>query len=399
MKLRKYILRRNGEYKQNHSHLDDYGIDQKCKFKKILFVIPNLSGAGAEKILIDILNIINSKKFEITLVVLQNGGVYIDKIPKNVKTFYVSDYIQLIYILHYIKECPKIFYGYIINNIVKEKFDVEISFLEGYATKLISYSTNKNSKKIAWIHVDLSVLHWTKSIFKLKEEEYCYDRFDDIVFVSNDVREGFLKLFKNNSRNHVIYNPIMSENIVRKSLEEDIIFDKFTIISIGRLDYQKGFDRLIRAHANLSKKYKHQLVILGEGHLRDELRDLAKQLGVSESVILKEFVPNLYPYLKAADLFISSSLGEGYPLVICEAIILEKPIICTNVSGSREVLGNGRYGLLCDNSEQGILDSLERVILSEKEMISLKEKSKMGKHGFNYWKIIEEIELLLFADK
>lgn len=398
-KIRECILRQDKELEQSildFFYSNNYVINNNQK--KILFVIPHLGGGGAEKILIDILSKLDSEIFEITLLVLQNEGVYTNKIPSNIKTFYISDYIQLGYIFYYVKEDPEFFYNYVMENIVKEKFDVEVAFLEGYATKFIAYSTNKNSKKIAWVHIDMFTLHWTKPLFEEQEECCCYNKFDDVVFVSNDAREGFLKLFNNNSRNHVIYNPIISNNIINQSMEENIIFDKFTIISIGRLDYPKGFDRLIKAHAKLVKKYEHQLVILGEGRLKDELKNLINQLGVSDSVILKGFVANPYPYLKAADLFISSSLNEGYPLVVCEAIILEKPIICTNVSGSSEIL-DGKYGLLCDNSEEGILNSLEYVISNKEELISLKEKSKIGKKSLNYKKIIKEIESLLYTDK
>lgn len=366
--------------------------------KNILFVIPHLDGGGAERVLIDILNQINSEKFKITLLVFQKHGVYLNKIPNNVRTIYISEFIPINKIYYSIIESPEFFYDFIMSNLVKEKFDIEIAFLEGYATKFIAYSTNKKSKKIAWVHIDMLKLHWTKSIFKKQEEELCYNKFDDLVFVSNDAKVGFSKLFNNNSRSNVIYNPIISTNIINESIKEDISFNKFTIISIGRLDYQKGFDRLIKAHAKLVKKYDHQLIILGEGHLKEELISLINSLGVSNSVVLKGFISNPYPYLKASDLFVSSSLSEGYPLVVCEALILEKPIICTNVSGSNEVLGNGKYGLLCDNSEQGILNSLECIFSNKEELVVLREKAKLGKQKFNYKEIIKKIESLLEID-
>ena len=362
---------------------------------KILFVMPNLRGGGAEKVLINILKNMDKRKFDITLLLFNMGEVYDEEIPKEVNIKCIKDIMGPIpYIIwtRLAKYFPKLFYKLVI----KDKYDTEIAFMEGLATRFVAYSNNTNSKKIAWIHIDLLRKHWTKDMFLKDKEEEAYSKFNDLVFVSNDAKVSFNSLFKENkSKKHIIYNPIITNEIKLKSNEENIKFRDFTIVSVGRLDYQKGYDRLIKVHADLVNMYPHKLVILGEGPEREKLEMLVEELNVKNTVELKGFIKNPYPYIKSADLFISSSRSEGYPLVICESMILEKPILATNITGPREILNEGKYGILCDDSENGIKDKLQQ-ILENKQLISMyKEKSIQGKKSLDYKSIISEIEKLL----
>ena len=363
--------------------------------KKVLFVMPNLAGGGAEKVLVDILNNLDCKKFDITLFLFKKEGVHIDKINKNIKLISIKDKFKLVpgRILYKVFEKnPKLFYKLMI----KDSYDTEVAFMEGIATKFIGASKNKNSKKIAWIHIDLFSQHWTNYLFNDKEEENVYSKFNELIFVSNDSKIGFEKLFTtNNVYKKVIYNPIIDEEIIKKSEELTIKYYEFTLTSVGRLSSQKGYDRLIKAHAKLVNKYPHKLVIIGEGKERLLLENMIKELGVDRTVELKGFVNNPYPYIKATDVFVSSSRTEGCPLVIGEAIALEKCIIATKICGPIELLENGKYGLICDNDEEGILTSLE-TILKDKELVRKYELlSKERKEFLNYRKIIKQIEEIL----
>ncbi len=366
--------------------------------QKILFVMPNLPSGGAEKVLIDILKNIDKKKFDITLLLFAMGEVYDKDIPKEINIKCIKDIMKFIpgrVWLHIAKYFPKLFYKFII----KEKYDTEIAFMEGLATRFVAGSNNIKSKKVAWIHADLLKNHFTKNMFLKGKEEESYSKFNDLVFVSNDAKTSFNNLFKENKSNkHVIYNPIITDEIEAKSNEENIKFDDFTIVSVGRLDYQKGYDRLISAHAELVNTYPHKLVILGEGHERENLEKIIKDKNVKSSIELKGFIKNPYPYIKAADLFICSSRSEGYSLVVAESMVLERPILATDITGPREVLNKGKYGILCDNSEVGIKDKLKEV-LDNKNLIHIyKQKSIQGKKSLDYKSVINDIEMLLIKD-
>lgn len=362
--------------------------------KNILFMTPHLGGGGAEKVIVDVLNNIDTEKFDITLVLLQKRGIHLNNLKANIGIKYlVNDNKISIKIQELcIKFIPKIYYKIMI----RDKYDIEVSFLEGWTTKLIANSSNNKSKKIAWVHIDLMKKHWTNFIFFNLEEERCYNKFDDIVFVSSDAKNSFIKLFDSNkSSKHVIYNPIMTEEINKKANEFDISFNLFTVLSVGRLEEQKGFDRLIKAHSNIVKDYPHQLVILGDGDERESLIKLIDKNGVNDSVKLIGYKENPYPYIKASDLFVCSSRAEGFSLVVAEAISLEKPILSTRVSGPIELLNNGEYGYLCENSKEGIENGLKEMLANKEYIKYYSDKCKERKRRFNYKKIIKQIESLL----
>ncbi|MGL4656706.1 MAG: glycosyltransferase [Sarcina sp.] len=361
--------------------------------KKVLIAMPDLRGAGAEKVLIDILNNINLEKFDVTLILFMRRGIHMDEIPSKVKVICMSDKLGTGLYKYWMKMfylAPRFFY----KMFIKEKFDTEIAFMEGIPTKLIANSPNRDSKKIAWVHIDLEKLHWTKQFFKsYEEEEFCYDMFNEIEFVSKDSQLAFERLFsKNKSVKKVIYNPIISDEIECKAMLENIKNDIFTVISSGRLTKQKGYDRLLKAHKELVNQYPHKLVILGEGEERESLENLIKELKIQNSVELKGFIKNPYPYIKAADVFICSSRTEGFSLVVAEALVLKKPIISTEITGPKEVLNNGEFGLLCESSVEGIKNGLEKLLSDRSILDEYKKRSLKGKESLDYKKIIIEIE-------
>lgn len=363
--------------------------------KKIVFAITNLEGGGAEKVLVDILNNLDKNSFDITILLLKRKGVYINAINNNIKIQHLFPNNKYLAALHYrfLKYFPKLYYKIFIN----EEFDVEVAFLEGIVTKLIASSNNKKSKKIAWVHIDLIKEHWTKKdYFGIKDENEYYNKFNDIIFVSNDCQSSFNSMFKlENIKQKVIYNPIIIDNIVNKSNEFEVNYNKFTIVSVGRLHKQKAFDRLIKAHATVKKIFPHNLLIIGEGPERKKLELLIKSMEVEDSVELKGFIKNPYPFIKAANLYISSSISEGHPLVILEAIALEKAIIATNITGAREILQYGEYGYLCENSQEGLENALSDVLFNLEKINDLEKQSKIRKQYFDYKATIKEIENVL----
>lgn len=366
--------------------------------KNILFSIPHLSSGGAEKILVDILNNLNYDDYNITLFLIERHGINLERLDSRIKvissndTIYgdIRDKIKRSYkVLRYF---PKLYYR--LN--IKDEYDVEVAFLEGLSTKLIGNSNNSKSKKITWVHCNFEKNNWTKAYYIKNEESKIYNRYNNIIFVSNEAKDAFDRVFINNNVDkEVIYNPIIIDDIIEKSKEIDISFDKKTIIAVGRLTEPKGFDRLIKAHSTLVKEYDHDLIILGEGELRDNLFELISKLSVEDTVKMKGFIKNPYPFISAADIFVLSSISEGYPLVIGEALALEKPIVSTNISGSREMLGGGKYGMLCESSYDGLVNSLREILKSDVVFEEYKNKSILGKESLDHKIVIKKIESLL----
>lgn len=375
--------------------------------KKVLFSIDTLQGGGAEKVLYDILKNINLSEYNIELFLLENKGIYKEKIKElgiNIEflfnerkdlfnnILYRKFKSMIIRIMKYIY-CK---YPLLIKKLRSKNFDVEIAFLEGYSTVLIANRKN-NSQKIAWIHTDLK----KHRVLNTNLEKESYQKINKIICVSEDSKKSVLKLYpENNYKLQVIYNPIDKNNILKKSKEKsNINFDKnkINIIIIGRLTKVKGYDILLQSHNKLIKEgLKYNLIILGEGSERKKMEKYIKENNLENNTQLLGFKENPYPYLKEADVFVSSSRYEGYPLVLCEAVCLGKPIIATNCTGPKEILENSKYGLMAEvENIEDLADKMKKLILNEKLRKKYSDLSKKRAEIFNIKKTMQEIEDLL----
>lgn len=372
--------------------------------KKILFLIESFAGGGVEKVFIDLINNMDISKYDITVMSIWDYGVRKKDLRKDVR--YKS-------IFPNIKGISRVFHNFVEKSDgkllyklgIREKYDIEIAFIEGRATKIIGASTNQNSRKIAWVHIDLSQGHWTSRVFKenTELEKSYYKKFNDLVFVSNSAKEGFIKIFGDNfPKMHVKYNPIIAPDVIRKSKEEisDIVkpTDKKLLVTSGRLVSQKGFDNLLEACNKLNKDgLKYELWILGEGWGRASLEELIEKHKLY-NVKLLGYKDNPHKYIKEGDLFVCSSRNEGFSLVIAEAMILGLPIISTNCSGPNELLNFGEYGFMVENNEDALYEGLKEILKDKKKLEYYIEKSKERVNFFYYKDRISDIERLFNND-
>lgn len=134
------------------------------------------------------------------------------------------------------------------------------------------------------------------------------------------------------------------------------------IISVGRLQEPKDYPTLLRAFARFRQQHEARLVILGEGHLREELESLAQELGITEDFDLPGFSPNVYAYMARSRMFVLSSAWEGFGSVLVEAMAVGTPVVSTDCpSGPAEILENGRLGPLVPcNDPEALAAGMER---------------------------------------
>ena len=368
--------------------------------KKILFLVENFAGGGVEKVFIDLINNMDISKYDITVMSIWDYGVRKKDLRKDVR--YKS-------IFPNIKGISRVFHNFVEKSDgkllyklgIREKYDIEIAFVEGRATKIIGASTNPNSKKIAWVHIDLSQGHWTSKVFdeNLEREKECYKKFNNIIFVSNSAMKGFNYLFGYDFDNiQVKYNPIIANDVINKSDEEiaDIVKpkDKKLLVTSGRLVAQKGYESLLEICNRLNNdRLDYELWILGEGWSRPKLEKLIDKYKLS-NVKLLGFKENPYKYIKQGDLFVCSSKNEGFSLVIAEAMILGLPVISTNCSGPNELLNFGEYGFMVENTEDALYEGLKEILNDEEKLKYYIEKSKERINFFNYKERIIDIEEL-----
>lgn len=381
------------------------------KKKRLLFFTNSLYGGGAEKVLQTLLSNLDSSKYDITLYSV-NEETLNERYPSNLKFRYIFKQnatnaisrfwvkiINKIKLIVYYNLSPKWFYRLF----VKGKYDTEIAFIEGYSTRIISGSTNKSSNKVAWVHIDLLNNHWTNIAYQNKiEEEISYYKYNNIICVSENVEESMLKLFPKLKKVQVKYNPIDDKSIRKFSTENctyynDLNLDTIKLVSTGRLVHQKGYDRLLPIIKRLvDDGHNIHLTILGEGSDRRELEEYITNNNLNNVVSLPGFVQNPYAIMANSDIFVCSSRAEGYSTAVTEALILGLPIVTTNCSGMKELLGeNNEYGIVIQNNEEALYNGI-KLMITDKDIFKLyKSKAIARGKDFSLSKQISEIENIL----
>ena len=343
--------------------------------KKILVRIGSLRHGGAEKVLATFLKKLPEDKYEIDLLLNLYSGKYLSEIPDWINVIYLNkgemittNRIQDIPLKAFrvmyqsvLKKFPKLLYSTILKN---KKYDIEFAAIHGFRDEILN-SPLKNSKKIVWIHNDLRKTHFHNYT---DNEIRKFFGFDKILVISEHIQKDFENLARNeNEKNRIvrIYNPLDTNEILNKANVnwESTQNPAPVFISVGTVFPQKGFDRLLKVHQRLLHEgFPHLVKILGDGYDFENIKNLISELQITETVEMTGFTDNPYPAVKNADFYILSSRYEGFPTVLFEAVTLKKNIIATEVSGVREILENGKLGLIVENSEEGIYEGMKKAL-------------------------------------
>ena len=345
------------------------------KKKKILIRIGSLRHGGAEKVLATFLKNLPDDKYEIDLLLNLYSGKYLTEIPGWINVLYLNkgemittNRLQDIPVKTFrvmyqfvLKKFPKLLYSTILKN---KKYDIEFAAIHGFRDEILN-SPLKNSKKIVWIHNDLRKTHFHNYT---DNEIRKFFGFDKILVISEHIQKDFENLARNeNEKNRIvrIYNPLDTNEILNKANVnwESTQNPAPVFISVGTVFPQKGFDRLLKVHQRLLHEgFPHLVKILGDGYDFENIKNLISELQITETVEMTGFTDNPYPAVKNADFYILSSRYEGFPTVLFEAVTLKKNIIATEVSGVREILENGKLGLIVENSEEGIYEGMKKAL-------------------------------------
>lgn len=365
--------------------------------KKVLFLINNLGEGGAEKVLVTLVKNLDKSKYDITVMTLFDIGVNKDSLPNDVH--YLSHYKTMPRGNSHIMKLfsPKALH----RHFIKDKYDIEIAFLEGPCARIISGCEDKNTKLISWTHCTWhSEREFAQSFRSLKEARACSQRFDKNVFVSKGVQEAFEKYCQVYNK-EVIYNVIESDRIQQLAEEPvlDIAFqsDEFNIVSVGKIIPVKGYDRLARIHKRLiDEGYRVHTYILGIGKQQAEIEQYCKEKNIQDSFTFLGFQQNPYKYMNKADLFVCSSLSEGLSTAVTEALITGIPVVTTDVSGMKELLGeNNEYGVIVNNNETDLEEAIKNFMSSEEMKAKYAIRASERGKEFSKEKQIKKIEDLL----
>lgn len=348
--------------------------------KKICIVTPFNSVGGAEKIAVNLANYYSKNGVCVTLITFKGIGPYINQVSENVKIIdlkvsrirYVS--IKLVKVIKEIQP----------DSILSVVRDANISL--GLASALykekhqrIIFREANTMNEV--LNMNLIKKIWYKALMRLS-----YSRADLVIANSKDTAHDLLRNnITTETKIIVIDNPVLpadfnklaSREIEHKWLNND----KYkTILTVGRLHHQKNQLLLINAFAQVRKVIPNAyLVIIGKGEEKEKLITKSKELGMIDFIDFIDFQQNPYPFYKNADVFVLSSLWEGFGNVIVEALSCGTKIISTDCPGGpRKILDNGRYGKLIPNhNSEAMAEAIIQALTEEDQEKKLRiERAK-----------------------
>lgn len=382
--------------------------------KKILIIVPSFDIGGTIVSLHSLLSLMDISRYEIDLFALSRKGVYLDKmpncrvLPENIwLSFecYSGNVFRKI-----VNKCLRIIravvrrLGWSIEPILCrlangkirfKQYDTIVNFAESVANVVCHYPAQR---RVAWVHCD-----YQRYLTLVKRNERkVYERYDTVVCVSEFAKSKFCDCLPQMAAKIVAIHNVINADEIRSKAQEPIddpkfVTDSFTIVSAGRLDPVKQFHLIPKLAAEIKKQTDKKFIwyIIGgnrgfESYV-DGIRKDIVDLGVLEEVVMLGEKNNVYPYMAKADLYVSTSLSESFPLVINEAKALGIPIVSNNFGSATESVVEGVDGYIVSVDDarfvHTIVGLMEGMVVIQNTAESSFSKKNKG--------IIEEINKIL----
>ena len=321
--------------------------------KKILFFMWSFSlGGGAEKILSTIVSNLDPEKYDIDILEMEHFDKGYESVPKHVrilKSF--QDYRQARWLRALLWRMRIYFPRLTRRLLVKDDYDVEVSFT--IMNPPLLFSKRKEVKKISWIHG--SIEEFLKDSSKRESHRRQLDVADTIVGISKKTSHSIKEVYPDYaSKLQTVYNGYDFKTILEKSQEKiDIEIEPQSICTIGRIEENKGSDRVVEVIRLLHQKGKnYHLYFIGTGDMEEELKKRVKEYELEDYVHFLGYQKNPYQYLSQTKVLLSMSKQEGFPGVYVEALSLGLPFVSTDVGGAEELSQEGRFGQIIESNQE-----------------------------------------------
>ena len=373
--------------------------------KKILFMCINMNIGGTEKALLTMLNEMDRSKYEITLLMLEEYGGFLNQIPDGIKVMYLKEYktlkkfindppqlvakeliknrkiikglsVLFVYIISKLMKDISIYYKYILSNVdtLNEEYDIAIAYAG--PMDFISYfviNKIKSKKRVQWIHFDIK-----KIGFNINFAKRIYDKFDKVFVVSNEGKDKLINLIPSlKDKTEVFFNIISCKMIEKMSYEGEGFSDDFDgtrILTVGRLSKEKGQDLIIPVLKKLKENgYKVRWYCIGDGPAKKEYEKLVDKLNIKDDFIFLGSKLNPYTYMKECNIYVQPSKHEGYCITLGEARCFNNPIVTTNFTGANEQIVNENTGLVCEINEEEIYKAIKKLLDDKKLYKNIKD--------------------------
>ncbi len=366
--------------------------------KKIIFVNSNMKIGGIQKALVNLLKTISSE-YEVTLFLFHEKGEYLLDIPSNVKVLRCKSWFKYLGMgQDEMKKNPLGFFfrGFlafltrifgrsftlklmgISQRILKQEYDYAISYMQNGHQKSFYGGCNefvlkkiKAKQKIAFLHCDYEISGANNQL-----NNKLYYQFDKIAFCSEGCQRSFEKILPELSEKCFTVHNCHDFNKILSLAEQNTVYypeGVFNIVSVARLNQEKGIDRAILAINELTcNEQQVHYHIVGDGILKTDLQNLVKDLKLQDTVTFYGNQTNPYPYIKQADLLFIPSRHEAAPMVIDEAICLGCPIFSTETTSVQEMILDRKVGFVCKNNQEAINEGLQQVLAEKGQVEQLK---------------------------
>lgn len=371
--------------------------------KKVLFVNNSLDHGGAERALVNVINMLSCDDYQVDLFTLYSSGIYDDVISKKVKYRYIFKKRGALFNKVLLKVLCKILpRRWLYKRVIKGEYDYEIAFLQGFPTEFVRCSKNPNTQKIAFVHSDFLNNYDVGGVYKTREQCHkAYKGFDKVCFVSKTAQQGFEKAIGLLSNGFLVHNVMNTEGIHLQSKEKiGNIYSSnaIRIISVGRLIKIKAIERVINAvEYSYKKGINIECIIIGDGPERENLQQLIEEKKLGKNIKILGYCDNPYKYMKQADIYVCSSLTEGYSTTAVESLILGVPILTTEVSGMLEIIAESNAGIIVENSEDALKENLYLLAANPEKIEQMKVRAKQRGLEFDAKKQMQEFIDMLEA--
>lgn len=373
--------------------------------KKILIVMTSLSNGGAERSLVNFLTEFPKDRYEIDLLLFKKEGMFLNQVPKNIniletprelKAMYgnardagikfplklISNFISKIFTKNSREMRGFRWKNFYTKNIKKypKHYDTALAYISGEVLYYVDEKVDAD-KKIVWIHNDY------RSAKHPRKYDYSHlKNMNEIVTISDScvdiLKEEFPEFKDKIIMIENINSSVVLNNRANEFFPNEFEKDGINIVSIGRLNEQKGFDLAINAAAIIKKhEINFKWFIIGIGALKNQLEKQIQENNLEKNVFLVGAKDNPYPYIKNCTLLVQSSRYEGKSVVLDEAKILKIPIVVTSYPTVYDQIIDKKEGLIVPINPEGIAKGIEEILNNDSiknELISYLARHEYG---------------------
>ncbi|HEY9852605.1 MAG TPA: glycosyltransferase [Leptolyngbyaceae cyanobacterium] len=346
--------------------------------KIVSFLLPNLNWGGVQRSVVNLAGSLVKQGLNVDLVVQRLAGAFLEEVPSEIRIVDMGSprlRSSISWVWRYLQQEQPI--ALISNTHYNDEIALLARRFSGVSTKVVVQVHNDiSAQQRPSIKTPLAFFglapYRADSLVRL-----FYPWADEIVAVSDGVAEKIADVSGiPPERIRVIYNPVITPELLEKA-KAPIEHPWFAtgeppvVLGVGRLVAQKDFPTLIRAFADVRKLQKARLMILGSGSDRPQIESLVQELGLEEDVAIPGYVENPYAYMARSAVFVLSSVWEGLPTVLIEAMAVGTAVVSTDCkSGPAEILDGGKYGPLVPvGDSKAMADAILEVINGKQRKI------------------------------